>query len=65
MSTTPDTHMLKERKGKTVTTQCGVTTDWATVWRSDVTCPACLEHLGTPLEHKRLEQPIEPEDESS
>jgi hypothetical protein len=55
----PNTHMLKERKGKLVTTLCGTHVDWATVWRSDVTCPACLELLGTPLEHKRLEQPLE------
>jgi len=51
-----DTHMLKERKNKTVLTQCGRLVDWATVWRSDVTCPACLEHLGTPLGTPSLEQ---------
>lgn len=47
----PNTHMLKERKGKLVLTQCGRQVDWASVWRTDVTCPDCLERIGTkPLE---------------
>ena len=39
--------LLKERKGRDITTKCGrskgVTIDQVTVWHTDVTCPDCLE----------------------
>jgi hypothetical protein len=39
--------LLKERKGRDITTKCGrtkgVTIDQCTVWHTDVDCPGCLQ----------------------
>jgi hypothetical protein len=47
------THLMKERRpGKNgVVTLCGINTDWASFWASDVTCPDCLAKMERKKEH--------------
>ena len=49
-------HLLKERKGKDVTSKCLAhpTIEETTAWWTDVTCPDCLALMKPPRARRRL-----------